>query len=147
MRPSFLAFEPSLTYTLIRPWCKLMLKTLSIVFSELLILESCVMSGGLWQALSPLPSCFITFIFSLLPTWVACGRGHHYWIIFRHKTRWPIRRSFICFGPLSNSLRSHHTSPQLHISIPSGWYPHRGAFEWDNLRFLPSFNPISPSWV
>ncbi len=42
-RPSFWAFEPSLTYTLIEPCCKLMLKTLLITFFELLFLKNCVM--------------------------------------------------------------------------------------------------------
>jgi hypothetical protein len=31
--------------------------------SQAIILESCMMPGGFWQALSPLPSCFMVFIF------------------------------------------------------------------------------------
>jgi hypothetical protein len=46
MRPSLLASEPSLTYTLIRSWCRSTFKTLLIVFPELLFLENCVMRGG-----------------------------------------------------------------------------------------------------
>jgi len=34
-----------------------------ISFLELLFVESCVMLGGFWQALSPLPGCFMMFIF------------------------------------------------------------------------------------
>jgi hypothetical protein len=40
--------------------------------------------------------------FSLLLARAACGRGHHYWVMFKHEARWPPKRSFICFGPLSN---------------------------------------------
>jgi hypothetical protein len=36
---------------------------LLITFLKLLFLENCVMPRGLWQALSPLPSCFMVFIF------------------------------------------------------------------------------------
>jgi len=85
VRPPFLAYEPSLTYTLIRLWCRSTLKTLLIAFFELLFLESCVMLGGLWWTLSPLPSCFMFIIFFLLPAWVECGGGHHYWVIFKHE--------------------------------------------------------------
>jgi hypothetical protein len=45
MKPSLLAFEPSLTYTLIGPWCKLMLKTFLITFLELLFVNNYVMLG------------------------------------------------------------------------------------------------------
>jgi hypothetical protein len=58
-------------------------------------------------------------LFSLLLTWVASGRGHHYWIIFKHEEGGPLRRSFICFGPLSSSPKNHYVSPQLLFSIPS----------------------------
>jgi hypothetical protein len=51
-----------------------------------------------------------SFFFSL-PTWVACGGGHHYWIIFKHEARWPPRRSFIYFSPLSNFPRDHRVGP------------------------------------
>ncbi len=62
VRPSLLAFKPSLTYTLIGPWCRSMLKTLLITFFKLLFLEGCVIPGGLWQALSPFLGCFMALI-------------------------------------------------------------------------------------
>jgi hypothetical protein len=147
MKPSLLASEPSLTYTLIGPWCMSMSKTLLITFLELLFLKNCVVTGGLWQALSFSLNWFMAFIFSLLLAWATCGGGHHYWIIFSHVVGWPFRRSFICFGPFSNSFRDHHMGPQLHLSILSRWYPHHGAFEWDYLCFWPSFDLISLSWA
>ncbi len=87
------------------------------------------------------------FFFSLLPTWATCERGHHYWIIFKHEARWPFRRSFICFGSLSSFLRNHCVGLHMRVSIPSGWYPCRGTYEWDYLRLWPLFNPNNLSWV
>jgi hypothetical protein len=115
VRPSFLASKPFLTYTLIRSWCKSTSKTLLITFFELLFLKNYVMPRGIWRTFSPLPSCFVCSFFFLLLTWVACGRGHHYWVIFRHEARWPLKRFFIYFGPLLNSFKNHHTGPQLHL--------------------------------
>jgi hypothetical protein len=85
--------------------------------------------------------------FSLFPTWVTCERGHYYWIIFKHEAWWPFKRSFICFGPLSSSFKDHHVGLHLHLSIPSGWYPHCGAYEWDYSHFWPPFDPNRPNWV
>jgi hypothetical protein len=34
--------------------------------------------------------------FYLLLTWETCGGNHHYWIIFKHKAWWPLKRWFIC---------------------------------------------------
>jgi len=64
-----------------------------------------------------------------------------------HEIGWPPRRSFICFRPLSNSLKYHHAGLQLRLSILNGWYPHRGAYEWDYSCLWPPFDPISPSWA
>jgi len=75
-----------------------------------------------------------TFFFLLL-AWATCGGDHHYWIIFRHEARWPLRRFFIHFGPLSNFSRNHCVGPQLCLSIPNGRFPHRGAYEWTFLAF------------
>ncbi len=75
VRPSFLASEPSSTYTLIGPWCKSMLKTFLIMFFELLFLESCVMSRGLWWTLSFLPSCFMVLILFFTTSMDGMWRG------------------------------------------------------------------------
>ncbi len=64
MRPSFLASEPSSTYTFIGPWCKLTSKMLLITFFKLLFLNNCVMSRSFWRVLSSLPSCFYGAHFS-----------------------------------------------------------------------------------
>ncbi len=72
MRPSFLAFEPSLTCTWIGPWCRSMLKMLLITFIESLFLKCCVTPGGLWWTLSLLLSCLWCSFFSLLLAWAAC---------------------------------------------------------------------------
>ncbi len=63
MKPSILAYETSSTYTLIGPWWRSMLKMFLIMIFKLLFLESCVMLRSFWQALSPLPGCFMVFIF------------------------------------------------------------------------------------
>jgi hypothetical protein len=60
MKPSFLTSEPSSTHTLIKPWCKLMSKTLLITFFKYLFSKNCVMPRGLWWALTPRRS-FICF--------------------------------------------------------------------------------------
>jgi hypothetical protein len=147
VRPSLLAFMPSLTYTLIGLWWKSTLKTFLITFLELLFLESCVMPRGFWWALSPLPCCVWYSFFFLLLTWVACGRGHHYWIIFMHKAWWPPKRYLICFGPLSNSFKDHRLGPQQRISITNEQYPHHGAYEWDYPCLWPLVDPINHSWA
>ncbi len=131
MRPSFLASKPSLTYTLIGLWCKLMLKTFLIMFFELLFLNSCVISRGLWWSLSPLLGCFIVFILLFITSMGGIWKGHHYQIIFWHEVRWPHRRSIICFVPLSSSFKDHHACPQLRLSILNKGYSHHGAYEWN----------------
>jgi hypothetical protein len=125
-----------------------MSKTPYITFLELLFLKSCV---WYWRAFSehcPLYQVVLwcSFFFLLL-TWVACGGGHHYWIIFRHEAWWPPKRSFIYFGPLSNFPKEHHVGPKLYLSIPSGRYPHCGAYEWNYMCLWPPFDPISLSWA
>ncbi len=148
VRPSLLASKLSSTYTLIGPWCKSMSKTFLIMFLELLFLKSCVMSGGLWCILSLLPGCFMVFFFFfVLRTWATCGGGHIYWVIFRHEARWPPRRSFICFCPLSKSLRGHRANHQLCFSIPNKQYSHCGAYEWDYQCLWPPFHLINLSWA
>ncbi len=111
MRPSFLTSKPSSTYTLIGSWYMLMSKTFLIGFFKLIFLENYVMLRGLWQALSLLACCFMCSFFFLLLAWSTCGRGHHYWIISRHETWWPPKRSFSCFGPLLNSFKNHCVGP------------------------------------
>jgi len=94
VRSSFLVSKPSLTYTLIRPWCKSTSKTLLIMFFKLLFLESYGCRGAFGEH-SPLSQVVLPCSFySLLLAWVTCGRGHHYWVIFRHEARWPLK------GPL-----------------------------------------------
>ncbi len=78
MRPSFLAFEPFLTYTLIGPWCKSTLKMFLIAFLELLFLKNCVMSRGLWWSLSPLLGCFMVFIFLFITSMGSMWNGWFY---------------------------------------------------------------------
>jgi hypothetical protein len=107
---SLLASKLSSTYTLIGPWCKSMLKTFLIMFLELLCLDNCAMLGGFWWILSLLPCYLMVLNYFLLRAWAACGRGHLYWIIFKHEARWPFRRSFIWFCPLSNFPRDHHAN-------------------------------------
>jgi len=75
------------------------------------------MSEDLWQTLSPLQIVLWCSFFLLLPTWATWRRGHHYWIIFKHKAWWPPRRSFICLGPLSSTFGNHCVNPQLCLSI------------------------------
>jgi hypothetical protein len=145
MKLSLLAFEPPSTYTLIGVWCRS--KTPLITFLGLLFLESCVMSGGFWQTLSLLLDYFMVFMFFLLLACTTCGEGRHYWIIFKHEARWPPKRSFICFGPLLNFPKDHRTGPKLRLSILSGWYPHRRAYEWNYLRLWPFFYLINLSWA
>jgi hypothetical protein len=87
------------------------------------------------------------YSFSLFPTRVTCERGHHYWIIFKHEVGWPLRRSFICFGPLSSFLKDHRVGLNLRLSIPSGRYAHCGAYEWDCSCLWPPFDPNSLNWV
>jgi len=88
VRPSILALEPFLTYTLIRLWCKLMLKTLFVTFFKLLL-------KNLWNVKGLQQTLFLyqvvlwcSFLFKL-STWAAQRRGHHYWIIFKHEAKWP----------------------------------------------------------
>jgi len=111
MRPSLLTFEPFLTYTLIGLWCRSTSKMLLVPFFELLFLKGWIMSGGLWQALSPLPSFFMVLILLFITNMGDMWRGHHYWIIFKHKVGWPPMKSFICFGPLSSFPKNHRASP------------------------------------
>jgi hypothetical protein len=115
-RPSLLAFEPSSTYTLIGLWCRSTSKTLLIVFLELLFVESCVMLGGLWQTLSPLPSCFMVLILLFITSMGCMWRGSP---LLNHKARWPFKRSFIYFGPLSNSPKDHLREPPTMSFHPS----------------------------
>jgi len=147
MKPSILALEPSLTYTLIGLWCKLILKMLLITFFKLLFLKMYEMLGDLWWALSLYRVILWCSFFSLLPTWITWRGGHHYWIIFRHEAMWSLRRFFICHGPLLNILRNHCVSPQLCFSIRSGWYPHCGPFESDYFCFWPPFDLVNLSWA
>jgi hypothetical protein len=101
------------------------------------------MSKDLWQALSPLLNCFMVFIFPLLSTWVAWGQGHHYWIIFKHKARWPPKRFFIHPNPLSSTLGNHCVNPQLCLSILSKQYPHHEPYEWDCPYFGPPLTQLA----
>jgi hypothetical protein len=112
-----------------------MSKTLLITFLELLFLESCQMLRVFWQTLSPSLGYFMVFILLLLPAWATWKRGHHYWVIFKHKARWPRRCIFICLGPLSSIPRNHYMSSHLCISIPNGRYPHCGLYEWNVFAF------------
>jgi hypothetical protein len=75
MKPSLLTFEPFLTYTLIGPWRRLTSKMFSITFFELLFLESCVMSRGLWQTLSFLLNCFMVLILFFITNMGGMWRG------------------------------------------------------------------------
>jgi hypothetical protein len=145
VRPSFLTFKPTSTYTLIRSWCRSMLKMLIIMFLELLFLKSCVMLGGLGRTLSFLQSCFMVFIILFISSMGDIWRGYQHWIIFKHEEGWPLKRSFIYFGPLLNFFGNHHVGRQLCLSIPIKWYAHRGAYEWDYSLLWPPFDLISPS--
>jgi hypothetical protein len=111
MKPSLLAFKPSLTYTLIGPWCRLTSKMFLITFFKLLFLENYVMLEGLCKHCPFYQVVLWCSCFSLLLTWATCGRGHHYWIIFKHEARWPPKTSFIWVDPLLNSSRDHHANP------------------------------------
>jgi hypothetical protein len=136
-----------LTNTLIGLWCKLTSKTFLITFFKMLFLENYEMLGVIWQTLSHLPSCFMCSFFSLLPAWATWRRGHHYWIIFKHKVKWTRWRSFIFPSPLSNIPKNHCASPKLCISIPSGRYPHCEPYEQNYPCFLSPFNPVNLSWA
>jgi len=129
VKPSLLTSRPSLTYTLIGSWCKLTLKMFLITFFKLLFLESCKMLGDLWQASSPLPSFFRCSFFSLILAWVAWEEVHHYWVFFKQEVKWPLKRYFICLGPLLRILKNHYANPQLCFSIPSRQYTHCGPYE------------------
>jgi hypothetical protein len=113
----------------------------------MLFLENYEMLGVIWQTLSHLPSCFMCSFFSLLPAWATWRRGHHYWIIFKHKVKWTPWRSFIFPSPLSNIPKNHCASPKLCISIPSGRYPHCEPYEQNYPCFLSPFNPVNLSWA
>jgi hypothetical protein len=147
VKPSFLASEPSSTYTLIGFWCKSMSKMFLITFFALLFLKNYKMLGFLWRALSLLLGCFMVLFFIILPTWATWKMGHHYWIIYMHESKWPLRRSFICPGPLSSIRRNHYMGPKLCLSIPSKWYPHHGPYEWNYPCLWPPFDLISLSWA
>jgi len=111
MRPSLLASEPSSTYTLIGPWCRSMLKMLLIIFSSYYF-KKVMWCWGAFGEHYPLYQVVLwCSFFFLLPTWATCGRGHHYRIIFRHEARWPPKKSFICFGSLSNFPKDHFVGP------------------------------------
>ncbi len=100
MRPSLLAFKPSLTYTLIGLWRKLTLKILLITFFKLLCLKNCVMLGAFGKHY-PLYQVVLWYsFFFLFLAWATCREGHHYWIIFRHEARWPLMKFLNYFGPL-----------------------------------------------
>jgi hypothetical protein len=62
--------------------------------------------------------------FFILPAWATLRRGHHYWIIFKHKVRWLPKRSFICLDPLLSTFEDHCANPQLCLSILNGQYTH-----------------------
>jgi hypothetical protein len=66
------------------------LKTLLIMFIELLFLESYEMSKDFWQTLSPLPCCFMVLIFLFTTSMTTWGGGHRYWIIFKHEVKWTL---------------------------------------------------------
>jgi hypothetical protein len=147
MRLSFLVSHPSSTYNLIRLWCKSMSKTFLISFIFIYFLENSKMSGDLWWALSLLLGCFMMFIFLFISNMATWGGEHHYWVIFRHKARWPLKRALIHPDPLSRIPKNHCASPQLCLFILSGQYPHCGPYKW-NYRYLwPPFNPIGLNWA
>jgi hypothetical protein len=141
VKPSLLASKLSLTYTLIGSWCKLMSKMLLITIFKLLLLESYKMLGTFGKHYPFYQVDLWCSFFSLLLAWASWGASHHYWIIFRHKGRWPPRRYLL------STLRNHCASPQLRLSIPSGWYTHHGPYELDCPCLWPPFNPISLSWA
>jgi hypothetical protein len=110
VRPSFLAFEPSSTYTLIGPWCKSMLKNIFTNVSQVTTFkELCDVKGPLVN-IAFLPSYLMLLILFFITSMGSMWRGHLYWVIFRHEARWPPRKSFICFCPLSNCPRDHHAN-------------------------------------
>jgi hypothetical protein len=146
VKPSILASKPSLTYTLIGSWCKSTSRMFLITFFKVLFVKSYEMLRDLWWTLSLLPS-FMVLIFLFLLTWATWRGYHHYWVILRHEVGWPLKRYYICLGPLLNIFKVHCTSPQLCFSIPSGQYPCRGPFEQDYLCFWSPFDLVSPSWA
>jgi hypothetical protein len=75
MKPFFLALKPSLTYTLIGLWCKLMYKMLLIVILKLLFLESYKMLKNLLWTLSLLLGCFMVFIFLFITNMGNMNKG------------------------------------------------------------------------
>jgi hypothetical protein len=113
-----LAPKPFSTFTMIGPWCRLRLKMLLITFLKLLFLENCVMLGSFGEHCPLYQVVWWCSFFSLLLAWATYEASHHCWVIFKHKARWSLKRSLICFGPLSNSPKYHHVGPQLHLSIP-----------------------------
>ncbi len=112
MKPSFLASNPSSTYTMIGLWCRSMSKMFFIAFFELLFLKIVSCQGAFHEHCPLYQVVLWCSFFSLLPTWATCGRGHHYWVIFRHKARRPHKRFFICFGPLSISPKTIVQAPR-----------------------------------
>ncbi len=147
MRPSFLALNPSSTYTLIRSWCKSTPKMFLIWFLFIFILENSKMSGTFGEHYPFYHVVLWCSFFFLFPAWVAWRRGHHYWIIFRHEATWPLKRLFIRLEPLLNIPKDHCASPQLCLFIPSKQYPHCGPYNRNYPYLWPPFNLINLSWA
>jgi hypothetical protein len=110
-------------------------------------LESFEMLRDLQRALSPLSSCVMVLIFLFTTNMGNMRKGHHYWIIFKHEARWPLKWTFIFPSPLSNTPKNHCVIPQLCFSIPNEQYPHRGPYKQSCSYLWPPFHTISPSWA
>jgi len=80
------------------------------IFWTTIFKELCDVEGPLMSIIC-LTRYFMVHIFLFITTWVTCGGGHHYWIIFKHEARWPLKRSIIWFDPLLNFFRNHHMGP------------------------------------
>jgi hypothetical protein len=137
----FLTSKPSLIYTLIGSWCKSTLKKLLITFFELLFLENYEMRKVFWWTLSPLPGCFIVFIFLFTTNMGNMKRGSPLLNHLQAQGRVTLKRSFICLGPLLNIPKDHYANLQLCLSIPRKWYPHHGPFGWNYPCLLTTFQP------
>jgi len=123
-----------------------MSKIFLITFLKLLFLKSFEMPRVFWWALFLLPNCFMVFIHVFNTNMGNMKRGHHYWIILKHKAGWPPKRSFVYLAHY-RTLKDHYTCPQLCLSIFNKKYSHHGPYEQNYLCFWPPFDLISMSWA